>query len=113
MSDVRRAPALRRVDPVEAAIPDQRPGDADAPPPSAPAPPTPTSSAPVSVVAAPAAGQHAETLSAVLNTRVRPSTRDRLERALNKLRYETNNRNLSIASLTDTALDAWLTDQGV
>jgi hypothetical protein len=110
MSDVQRAPALKRVDPVEAAIPEHRP-DAGAPGAEGAAAMRPVSTVPRMPGAA--VGERPEALSVVLNTRVRPSTRDRLERALNKLRYETNNRNLSIASLTDTALDVWLNQQGL
>jgi hypothetical protein len=46
------------------------------------------------------------------NVRIRPSVKERLTRAVDKLRYETGDRSISIASLTDQALDAWLTGQG-
>lgn len=102
-SEVQRRPALQRVDPLEAAIPEKRPDPS--PPPAGHQPAAPSKP--------PAQGQPGETLNAVLNTRVRPSTRARLDAAVNKLRYERNDRTISIASLTDTALDAWLRDQGV
>ena len=38
------------------------------------------------------------------NVRIRPSTKERLGRAVDKLRYETGDRTISIASLTDQAL---------
>ncbi len=107
MSDaVQRRPALGRVDPIEAAIP-QRPAPAGsnhggaAP---AAVPDGPSSEAPV------AAG---ETLNTPLNTRIRASTRARLELAVNKLRYERSDRSISLASVTDRALDAFLTETGV
>ena len=97
MSDaVQRRPALGRVDPIEAAIP-QRPAPAAVPD-------GPSSEAPV------AAG---ETLNTPLNTRIRASTRARLELAVNKLRYERSDRSISLASVTDRALDAFLTETGV
>ncbi len=107
MSDaVQRRPALGRVDPIEAAIP-QRPGatgsnHGGAAPAGVPV--GPSSDAPA------AAG---ETLNTPLNTRIRASTRARLELAVNKLRYERADRTISLASLTDRALDAFLTDAGV
>ncbi|MGW5518696.1 hypothetical protein [Nocardia africana] len=38
------------------------------------------------------------------NVRIRPSTKARLKRAVDKLRYETGDRTISEASLTDRAL---------
>lgn len=87
MSDaVQRRPALGRVDPISAAIPERQPA-AGAPP--------------------------GETLNTPLNTRVRASTRSRLDLAVNKLRYEQNDRSISLASLTDKALDSFLRDLGI
>lgn len=43
------------------------------------------------------------------NVRIRPSTKNRLGKAVDKLRYETGDRTISIASITDQALDAYLT----
>jgi hypothetical protein len=42
------------------------------------------------------------------NVRIRPSTKARLQRAVDKLRYETGDRSISIASLTDQALREFL-----
>jgi hypothetical protein len=44
---------------------------------------------------------------------VRASTRERLDEAVRKLQYERKDRSVSLASLTDHALDAWLTTQGL
>lgn len=106
MSDaVQRRPALGRVDPIEAAIPQRQAAAANPPAsPAAAAPLGPSSDAP----AAPG-----ETLNTPLNTRIRASTRARLELAVNKLRYERADRTISLASLTDRALDAFLTDAGI
>ncbi|MBF6163008.1 hypothetical protein [Nocardia cyriacigeorgica] len=46
------------------------------------------------------------------NVRIRPSTKDRLGRAVDKLRYETGDRSISIASLTDQALREFLDRNG-
>ena len=109
MSDgVQRRPALGpRVDPTTASIPERRPS-----PENGGGPSQTVASAPqlTSVSAGTAQG---ETLNTPLNTRVRTSTRSRLEMAVNKLRYERNDRSISIASLTDQALDSFLRDVGV
>ncbi|PXW33684.1 UNVERIFIED_CONTAM: hypothetical protein DES50_102307 [Williamsia faeni] len=42
------------------------------------------------------------------NSRIRPSTKDRLRRAVDKLRYDTGDRSISEASLTDAAIDEYL-----
>ncbi|MBF6234820.1 hypothetical protein IU436_28690 [Nocardia farcinica] len=46
------------------------------------------------------------------NVRIRPSTKERLGRAVDKLRYETGDRSISIASLTDQALREFLDRNG-
>ena len=58
----------------------------------------------------PAAAQHerAERLTEQHNVRIRPSVKERLTRAVDKLRYETGDRTISIASITDQAIDAYL-----
>lgn len=90
-----RRPALTsRVDPIEAAIP---------------ARPAPTGGG----GGVPQRAAKDMQLNTPLNTRVRASTRERLERAVNKMRYETNDRSISLASLTDQALDAFLSDAGL
>ncbi|MCH9728966.1 MAG: hypothetical protein K0U84_04675 [Actinomycetia bacterium] len=54
----------------------------------------------------------AERLTEQHNVRIRPSVKHRLGQAVDKLRYETGDRTISIASLTDEALDAYLTQRG-
>ncbi|WP_084055109.1 hypothetical protein [Mycobacterium avium] len=61
---------------------------------------------------APQAGGVAERLTEQHNVRIRPSTKNRLGKAVDKLRYETGDRTISIASITDQALDAYLTQHG-
>lgn len=46
------------------------------------------------------------------NVNVRQSTKDRVERAVRKLSYETNTT-VTKGGLTDEALDAWLTSKGL
>lgn len=53
-----------------------------------------------------------ERLTEQHNVRIRPSTKSRLGKAVDKLRYETGDRTISIASITDQALDAYLTQRG-
>ncbi|RUP04156.1 MAG: hypothetical protein EKK34_15570 [Mycobacterium sp.] len=75
------------------------------------APPGPAPSAPLQPSAAQAGGG-AERLTEQHNVRIRPSTKARLGKAVDKLRYETGDRTISIASITDQALDAYLTQHG-
>ncbi len=75
------------------------------------APPEPTPAAPLQQPA-PQAGGGAERLTEQHNVRIRPSTKTRLGKAVDKLRYETGDRTISIASITDQALDAYLTQHG-
>lgn len=53
-----------------------------------------------------------ERLTEQHNVRIRPSTKERLGRAVDKLRYETGDRSISIASITDQALDEYLRQRG-
>ncbi|MDF0532263.1 hypothetical protein P0W64_21140 [Tsukamurella sp. 8F] len=46
------------------------------------------------------------------NVRIRPSTRRRVLRAVDRLRYETGDRTLSIALATDQALIEWCEHRG-
>ncbi|MEB3065525.1 MULTISPECIES: hypothetical protein [Mycolicibacter] len=46
------------------------------------------------------------------NVRIRPSVKERLSRAVDKLRYETGDRTISAASITDQALDQYLRARG-
>lgn len=65
------------------------------------------------VATARAAGRGAaERLTEQHNVRIRPSIKSRLGKAVDKLRYETGDRTISIASITDQALDAYLTQHG-
>lgn len=54
----------------------------------------------------------AERLTEQHNVRIRPSTKNRLGKAVDKLRYETGDRTISIASITDQALDNYLREHG-
>ncbi|WP_299577426.1 hypothetical protein [uncultured Williamsia sp.] len=54
-----------------------------------------------------------ERLTAQHNVRIRPSTKDRLGRGVDKLRYDSGDRSISIASVTDVALDEYLTRHGL
>ncbi|WP_416567305.1 hypothetical protein [Nocardia testacea] len=53
-----------------------------------------------------------EQLIAQHNVRIRPSTKDRVARAVDKLRYETGDRSISIASVTDQALREFMDRNG-
>lgn len=53
-----------------------------------------------------------EKLSEQHNVRIRPSVKTRLTKAVDKLRYETGDRSISIASITDQAIDAYLHKHG-
>ncbi|MDQ1306089.1 MAG: hypothetical protein QG671_1921 [Actinomycetota bacterium] len=64
------------------------------------------------LASSPQAGGAAERLTEQHNVRIRPSTKNRLGKAVDKLRYETGDRTISIASITDQALDAYLTQHG-
>ena len=75
------------------------------------APPEPLPATPLQQPA-PQAGGAAERLTEQHNVRIRPSIKSRLGKAVDKLRYETGDRTISIASITDQALDAYLTQHG-
>ncbi|WP_331757711.1 hypothetical protein [Nocardia sp. NBC_01388] len=89
---VDRVPALRRP---------QHPADDIPPKPERSAPPPPPPAVPL-----------AERLIEQHNVRIRPSTKERLGRAVDKLRYETGDRSISIASITDEALREYLDRHG-
>ncbi len=63
--------------------------------------------------ARPAAGPGAEKFTEQHNVRIRSSTKLRLNRAVDRLRYETGDRSISIASLTDAALCEYLDKRGI
>lgn len=58
--------------------------------------------------APPASAADQEKLTATLNTRVKPSTKERLEEAVLKRKWETRDNSVSIAALTDLALTQFL-----
>lgn len=60
-----------------------------------------------------AAGAGVEKFSEQHNVRIRSSTKLRLNRAVDRLRYETGDRSISIASLTDAALCEYLDKRGI
>lgn len=96
MTPVERQPAIRP-HPADN-IPDKPPAR---PAPSPAAAPTPPGQVPL-----------AERLIAQHNVRIRPSTKDRLARAVDKLRFETGDRTISIASITEEALREYLDQHG-
>lgn len=105
---VNREPAIRRTHPASE-LPD-RPVAPSAPPAA------PERDAPAREALVPAQqprGPVGERLSETHNSRIRPSTKDRIRRAVDKLRYETGDRSISEASLTDAAIDQYLTERGL
>ena len=101
----KREPAIRKTHPAEL-IPERPPrGDAT---PAAPAATPPSTSADLS-----ARKDEEEKLSMTHNTRIKPSTKDRLRRGVDKLRYETGDREISEASMTEAALDEYLKARGL
>ncbi|HEX7321543.1 MAG TPA: hypothetical protein VF299_01210 [Mycobacterium sp.] len=71
-----------------------------------------SNSSPVAPTATPAPGRPAERLTEQHNVRIRASVKERLTRTVDKLRYETGDRSISIASITDQAIDDYLRQQG-
>ncbi|ANQ75713.1 hypothetical protein AS032_31055 [Rhodococcus qingshengii] len=105
---VKREPAIRKTHPAEL-IP-ERPvkGDSVAEA-SAVSTPTPT---PPSVDLS-GRKDDDEKARVTHNTRIKPSTKDRLRRGVDKLRYETGDREISEASMTEAALDEYLKARGL
>ena len=102
---VKREPAIRKTHPAEL-IPERPPrGD------TTPATPTPAPSSPS--VDLSGRKDEEEKLSMTHNTRIKPSTKDRLRRGVDKLRYETGDREISEASMTEAALDEYLKARGL
>lgn len=93
MTTTRKPAITRTVSHPADAIPD-RPAEPAAPRPMPP--PTPA----------------AERLIEQHNVRIRPSVKERLSKAVDKLRYETGDRSISIASITDQAIDHYLREHG-
>lgn len=96
---IEREPAIRRAVHPAADLP-ERPDRT-----SSPVVHTPSTSVP-------RASTGDERLTEQHNVRLRPSTKARLLRAVDKLRYETGDRTISIASITDKALVEYLDSQG-
>lgn len=93
-----RKPAITRTHPADA-LPD-RPAAAAGPEPTKR---TPTTAAHGNTIAERLTEQH--------NVRIRPSVKERLSKAVDKLRYETGDRSISIASITDQAIDNYLRER--
>ncbi|WP_083298517.1 hypothetical protein [Mycolicibacterium grossiae] len=106
MSTARKPAITRTVNHPADAIPD-RPAALSSSTPLQPEQPSPTSKKP-----APGVEGAAERLTEQHNVRIRPSTKARLGKAVDKLRYETGDRTISIASITDQALDVYLSQRG-
>lgn len=98
-----RQPAIRKTHPAEE-LPERPPRNEVSTPVSAPAA---TPSVAVRDI------DLAEGLSATHNTRIRPSIKARLRRGVDKLRYETGDRTISEASITDKALQEYLDKRGL
>ncbi|WP_040862857.1 hypothetical protein [Nocardia niigatensis] len=109
MNAVNRKPAIQRHHPADD-IPEKPAPAAPAQEPD-PARPALTVQAPSMAVPAPATPLQ-ERLIEQHNVRIRPSTKERLGRAVDKLRYETGDRSISIASITDQALREYLDRNG-
>ena len=58
------------------------------------------------------AGSDEERLTEQHNVRIKPSTKTRLTRGVDKLRYESGDRSVSIASITDKAIVEYLERNG-
>lgn len=100
---INRPPAIKRAHPADD-LPDKPSPAAE---PAAPVPPV----AAVGYQAPPPA-ELAERLIEQHNVRIRPSTKARLSRAVDKLRYETGDRTISAASITDRAITEYLDRHG-
>ena len=102
---VKREPAIRKTHPAEL-IPERPPRGDTTPAAPAPAPSSPS-------VDLSGRKDEEEKLSMTHNTRIKPSTKDRLRRGVDKLRYETGDREISEASMTEAALDEYLKARGL
>ncbi|WP_029896587.1 hypothetical protein [Nocardia brasiliensis] len=104
MSNINRPPAIKRAHPADA-LPEK-------PSPTPELSTIPPSAAAISYPAPPPPAELAERLIEQHNVRIRPSTKARLSRAVDKLRYETGDRTISAASLTDRAITEYLDRHG-
>lgn len=96
---VDRQPAIRRPNHPAADLPTRTSVAATTTPP-------PVGTAPSDI------GGGEERLTETHNVRIKPSTKKRLSSAVDKLRYETGDRSISISSLTDLAIDEYLQRHG-
>ncbi|MFE1409190.1 hypothetical protein [Nocardia sp. NPDC059239] len=110
MNAVNRKPAIQRHHPADD-IPEKPAAAAPAAEPEPSTGPALTVQAPSMAAPAPATPLQ-ERLIEQHNVRIRPSTKERLGRAVDKLRYETGDRSISIASITDQALREYLDRKG-
>lgn len=108
MSGVNRAPAIRRHHPADD-LPERPTRPAAAPTPS---PAQPEETAPLAAPDVRQAGGEVEKMTEQHNVRIRPSVKARAVRAVGKLRYETGNKDVSLQSITDAALDEYLRKHG-
>lgn len=108
MSGVNRAPAIRRHHPADD-LPERPPRPAAAAPTPSPAQPA---EAPPAAADVRQAGGEVEKMTEQHNVRIRPSVKARAVRAVGKLRYETGNKDVSLQSITDAALDEYLRKHG-
>lgn len=103
---VNRAPAIQKAHPASE-LP-ERPAPA-VPAPAAPTPAGQTVPAPPATIkTSPDSSGGGEKLSETHNTRIRPTTKTRLRRAVDKMRYDSGDRSISEASITDIAIDEFL-----
>ncbi|MGC0367321.1 hypothetical protein ABH922_005373 [Rhodococcus sp. 27YEA15] len=102
---VKREPAIRKTHPAEL-IPER-------PPKSDTASLSPIRVSPQVTDVSSSRKDEDEKLSMTHNTRIKPSTKDRLRRGVDKLRYETGDREISEASMTEAALDEYLKTRGL
>ncbi|MDV6271527.1 hypothetical protein [Rhodococcus globerulus] len=108
---VKREPAIRKTHPAEL-IPERPPKGESTATPSTQAAPTPVVQA-VPPVGSSGRKDEEEKLSMTHNTRIKPSTKERLRRGVDKLRYETGDREISEASMTEAALNEYLQARGL
>lgn len=111
MSKVERSPAIARRHPADnlPERPDRQKGSTDDAAESAPASMPAVQAAPA---VEPKLASTQEKMTEQHNVRIRPSVKARAVRAVGKLRYETGDRDVSLQSITDAALDEYLTKHG-
>ncbi|OBA53586.1 hypothetical protein A5780_26460 [Nocardia sp. 852002-20019_SCH5090214] len=105
MTPIERKPAIGRRHPADN-LPDKPAPD------PAPAPPPPTRETLEPAAPLPPQVPLDERLIEQHNVRIRPSTKARLKRAVDRMRYETGDRSISEASLTDRSIREFLDRNG-